>query len=53
MSGSPKHRNAVYRLAVIGLLLLFGGCADNSGSGNSANDRNSGVYGGMTGGGIR
>ncbi len=38
-------------LAVIGFLLLLAGCAANSGT--SDNDRNSGFYGGITGGGSR
>jgi hypothetical protein len=47
-----KHRDAACRLSVIGLLLLLlAGCADNSGnSKGSDNDRNSGFYGGITGG---
>lgn len=39
-------------LIVVGLLLLITGCAAPNGSGNSGNDRNSGFYGGMTGGGV-
>ncbi|MBV8121870.1 MAG: hypothetical protein JO081_18245 [Alphaproteobacteria bacterium] len=49
-----KHRDAACRLSVIGLLLLLVGCADSSGnSRGSDNDRNSGFYGGVTGGGSR
>jgi hypothetical protein len=51
---TPKHRNAAICLAVIGLMLLTG-CTGNLGNGNANadNDRNSGFYGGITGGGNR
>ena len=51
---TPKYRNAAICLAVIGLLLLAG-CAGTLGNGgaNADNDRYSGFYGGITGGGNR
>jgi hypothetical protein len=45
-----RQRRTLYRLAVIGLLLLGTGCADTNGGNNSENDKNSGFYGGMSGG---
>ena len=46
-----RHRGITYRLALVGLLLLFAGCADNSSASNPDNDKNNGFYGGMIGGG--
>jgi hypothetical protein len=52
--GTLKYRNAAICLAIVSLLLLLAGCAGNLGNGGNAdNDRNSGFYGGMTGGGSR
>ena len=48
----PKHRRVAYRVAVIGLLLLFAGCAagvSNSNSDNN-NNKNGEFYGGASGG---
>jgi hypothetical protein len=44
------HRRITDRLALVGLLLMFAGCAHNSSASNPDNDQNHGFYGGMTGG---
>jgi hypothetical protein len=44
-----KPRRIACRLALIGLLLSFTGCADSSAN-NSDNGKNGGIYGSASGG---
>ncbi len=44
------NRRSACRLVIVGLLLLLAGCTAAGSGNNSDNEKNSGFYGGVTGG---